>query len=320
VNEATVVVRSTKNKDVLSVVRDVLARLDWHAIVPSDSKVVIKVNLCSPLLEHIATADTSPELIEATCILLRERTPNVAIVEAHSYRYPAEKAFENTGMYALGERLGVSVVNLSKERCRDVGNPLLGPLPEILLDADVFITMPVLKTHALTYFTGAIKNQWGCIPRHDRIALHHSLDTLLVDLNRILKPRLCIMDGIIGVEGRGPTNGKPRRLDLVLGSRDPVALDATAMRLVGLDPSKCRHVVLAFEAGEGMFHENEITVDSDVECDWADFEPARLDWAVAWMNRLTKYAWFREHVLGVDAIFYPTKRLVGFLRNVGIVR
>lgn len=312
--------RSTKGKDLTSVVSQVFERLDWHSAIFKGARVVVKINLCSPRTEDIASADTSPELVEAVCQVLLERTSEIAIVEAHSYRFPAEMAFKNAGIYAIGERLGVGVVNLSQESCRDVGHPLLGPLPGIILDADVFITLPVLKTHALTYFTGAIKNQWGCIPRHDRIALHHSLDTLLVDLNRILKPRLCVMDGIIGVEGRGPTNGKPRRLDLVLGSRDPVALDATAMRLVGLDPSKCRHVVLAFEAGEGMFHENNIAIDSNVQRDWADFEPPTLDWAVDWMNRLTKYAWFRNHILGVDAIFYPTKRLVGFLRNLGIVR
>jgi len=317
---STVVVRSTKSRLLKEVVREVLDRLDWQAIVAPQSKVVVKVNLCSPLAEQIQSADTSPELIRAACEVLLERTPHISIVEAHSYRFPAEMAFQNAGMYELERALGVRVVNLSKEPCREVGNPLLGPLPEILLSADVFVTLPTLKTHALTYFTGAIKNQWGCVPRYDRIALHHSLDRLLVDLNGILKPRLCIMDGIIGVEGRGPTNGKPRRLDLVLGSRDPVAMDATAMRLVGLDPSKCRHVVWASEAGQGVLDEGGITVDCNVPRDWPDFEPAHLDWAVDWMNRLTKYAWFREHILSVDAIFYPTKRVVGFLRAVRIVR
>lgn len=313
-------IRSVRGRLLTAVVREVLDRLEWQSLVFPQAKVAVKTNLCTPEPDKIASADTSPELVQAVCEVLLEKTPEISIVEAHSYRFPAEIAFANAGIYSLAERLGIKVVNLSKAPCRDVGHPLLGPLPEVLLDADVVVTLPTLKTHALTYFTGALKNQWGCVPRYDRIALHHSLDKLLVDLNRILKPRLCVMDGIIGVEGRGPTNGKPRRLDLVLGSRDAVALDATAMRLVGLDPSKCRHVVLAFEAGEGMFHENEITIDSNVERDWADFEPAHLDWAVAWMNRLTKYAWFRNRILGVDTIFYPTKRLVAFLRNVGIVR
>jgi uncharacterized protein (DUF362 family) len=302
------------------VVRESLDILEWESLVPRNGKVVIKINLCTPRPEEIEGADTSLQLVEAVYRVVRERTSEIAIVEGHSYRFPAELAFKTTGMYSLAERLGAKIINLSKEPCRDVDNDVLGRLPAILLDADLLVTMPVLKTHALTYFTGALKNQWGCIPRYDRIALHHSLDHLLAELNRILKPGLAIMDGIIGVEGRGPTSGNPRRLDLVLASRDPVALDATAMRLVGLDPTKCRHVMLAAERGQGAFWEDGILVNSDVQRSWSDFEPAKLDWAVDWMNRLTKYRWFRDYILGVDAIFYPTKRIVGFLRNVGIVR
>jgi hypothetical protein len=92
------------------------------------------------------------------------------------------------------------------------------------------------------------------------------------------------------------------------------------MRLVGLDPTKCHHVVLASAAGHGNFDEKDIEVDCNVRRDWRDFEPAKLDWAVDWMNRLTKYKFFRERILGVDAIFYPTKWLVERLREIGIVR
>jgi uncharacterized protein (DUF362 family) len=315
-----VMVRSVKNRIIVQAVREILEGLNWKEIISPNSKVAIKLNLNTPEPNKLVSANTSPQLGEALCEVLHERTQDIALVESHSYRYQAELAFKNTGIYAIGEKLGVRVVNLSTEPCRDVGNDLLGPLPEILLDADVIITMPVIKTHALTYFTGSIKNQWGCVPRFDRIALHHALDQLLVDLNGILKPRLSIMDGIVGVEGRGPTNGKPRRLDLVLGSTDLVALDATAMRIVGLDPLKCRHLVMAFESGQGMFYENDIELDMNVARDWADFEEAKLDWAVDSMNRLTRFKWFREHILGVNAIFYPTKALVKVLRKVGIVR
>jgi len=315
-----VVVRSCKDKDLNIIVQEVLDALQWQDLVPAGGRVAIKLDLNTAEPERVESANTSPALVEALCRVLRTRAGEISLVDANGYRAPAEEAFKNTGMYTVAERVGAKTVNLSNVATRDVGHPGLGPLPSLLFDVDLFMTMPVLKTHALTYFTGALKNQWGCIPRNDRIALHHSLDQLIVELNGILRPRLCVMDGIIGVEGRGPTNGKPRRLDLVMGSRDPVALDATAMRLVGLDPRKCRHAILAFEAGQGMLWESDITLDSTVQRDWADFEPAHLDWAVYWMNRLTKYGWFREYILGVDAIFYPTKRLVGLLRDVGIVR
>lgn len=315
-----VVVRSLIDQLLAETTETVMAACGWENLVAPGAKVVIKLNLNTADPAKIESANTSPDLVEALCRVLQTRTHDITLVEAHAYRHPAEEAFQVCGIYDIAERTGVEIVNLSKQPCRDAGNPLLGPLPEILLDADVFITMPVIKTHALTYFTGALKNQWGCIPRYDRIALHWALDELIVELHRILKPKLCIMDGIIGVEGRGPTNGKPRELGIVLGSTDAVALDATAMRLVGLDPIRARHVVLAYKAGLGEFGEDEIEVDSDIEPDWEPFEPAELDWAVAWMNRLSKYAWFRRHILEVDSIFQVGKRTVNILRQVGVVR
>lgn len=319
-NRPRVVVRSVKGRGVIDAVREVLDGLEWRQIVPPGAKVALKLNLCDPDPVKAVAADTSPALVEAVCSVLLERTRNISLVEADSYRYPAEDAFRNVGIYQLGEKLGLPVVNLTKAPCREVGNEIIGLLPEVILDADVFVTLPVLKTHCLTYFTGSLKNQWGCVPRFDRISLHYALDGLIVDLQRILRPKLCIMDGIIGVDGRGPTNGRPRPLDLVLGSRDAIALDASAMRLVGLQPSLCKHVVMAAKEGLGEWEEDKIEVDMNTIRDWANFEPAKLDWAVDWMNRLTRYKFFRERILGVNAIFYPTKKLVGVLREFGIVR
>ncbi|MCL5671202.1 MAG: DUF362 domain-containing protein [Acidobacteria bacterium] len=299
---------------------EILAALDWQTVISAESKVVIKLNLNTADPETIRGANTSPLLVETLCRTIKRRTPKVVLVESHGYRYSAEHAFDVSGIYELAERTGVEVVNLSHCTCRDVIPSQLGPLPEIALDADVFVTMPVIKTHALTYFTGALKNQWGCIPRYDRIALHSQLDWLLVELHRVLRPQLCIMDGMTGIEGRGPTNGTPRRLDIVLGSADAVALDATAMRLVGLNPARARHVVMAHEAGLGSFNAESIELDADVDHSWQPFEPARLDWAVSLMNRLSRYGWFRSHILEVTPVFNTGKRTVNALRKLRIVR
>jgi uncharacterized protein (DUF362 family) len=318
--KSKVVVRSTQSKPLHSVVKELLQSLNWQSIVQRNAKVVIKLNLNTAEPSKIASANTSSELIEAVCKVLQTSTQDITLVEAHAYRHTADEAFRICGIYELAQRIGVRVVSLSDQPTRDVGINTIGPLPEILLDADVFITMPVVKTHALTYFTGSLKNQWGCVPRFDRIALHWALDEMIVELQRTLKPKLCIMDGIIGVEGRGPTNGKPRELGIILGSTDAVALDATAMRIVGLEPQKARHLLLASKAGLGEFAESNIQIDSDIVPDWPPFEPAKLDWAVAWMNRWSKYAWFRHYLLEIDVVFQIGKRLVDVLRNIGIVR
>jgi uncharacterized protein (DUF362 family) len=192
-------------------------------------------------------------------------------------------------------------------------------LPRPLLEADVFITLPVLKTHALTYFTGAVKNQWGCLPQYDRILFHRHLDALLASLHRRLRPKLAIMDGIIAMEGRGPANGKPRRIDVILASQDSVALDATAMRLIGLDAYRSHHVVLTAEQGLGKIAVPDIEVDGDFERYATRFEPAVLDKAIAAMDYMTRYRWFVKYMLERDLVFYPIRAFVQLLRRVGAV-
>jgi uncharacterized protein (DUF362 family) len=136
-------------------------------------------------------------------------------------------------------------------------------LPRALLEADVFISSPVLKTHAVSSSTGALKNQWGCLPPYGRILVQKYLGPILVTLHRIFHLALSVINGIIAMEGRGPANGKPGRLDVILASRDAMPLGATAMRLIGLEPDRSRHVVLPSAAGLGRAELGPIEVDGD---------------------------------------------------------
>ena len=123
--------------------------------------------------------------------------------------------------------------------------------------SDGLISISKLKTHALTRITGAIKNQFGCIPGARKAEFHSVLPTgalfsqMLVDLNLLLKPRLFIMDAIIAMEGNGPRNGTGRKMNLLLLSTDPVALDATVCRLVDLDPELVETLVYGEKFGLG---------------------------------------------------------------------
>jgi uncharacterized protein (DUF362 family)/Pyruvate/2-oxoacid:ferredoxin oxidoreductase delta subunit len=112
-----------------------------------------------------------------------------------------------------------------------------------VIESDGLVSLSKLKSHALTRITGAIKNQFGCIPGmlkaefHSRLPSADLFSQMLVDLNLRLKPRLYIMDGIVAMEGNGPRNGTPRPMHVILLSTDPVALDATVCRMIHLDES-----------------------------------------------------------------------------------
>ena len=126
-----------------------------------------------------------------------------------------------------------------------------------VVESDGLVSLSKLKTHALTRITGAIKNQFGCIPGPRKMEFHSLMPNvlefskMLVDLNLLLKPRLCIMDGIIAMEGNGPRNGNLRKMNVLLFSTDPVALDSVACKMIDLDPNLVEPLVVGEEFGLG---------------------------------------------------------------------
>ena len=261
--KSTVFLRRADRQDLRPSVAELMEGCRWRELVPSGGSVVIKPNLCTERLEQIHTANTSIGVLRDVCEVLLQQTTRITIVESDGARYPAEAAFENNGVYALAAELGLKVLNLSKDELIDLPDPRLKGfgMAKTWLEADAFVTLPALKTHATTVFTGALKNQWGCIPRYDRILLHKHLHELIATVNAIRPVTLALMDGLVGMQGRGPINGYPIDLNVLLASRDPVALDATAMRLIGLRPKTSRHLVHAETIGLGTLAEEKIIVD-----------------------------------------------------------
>ncbi len=137
------------------------------------------------------------------------------------------------------------------------------------LAADGIVSVAKFKTHQLTRFTGAVKNQFGCVPGLRKAEYHvkmpdpHEFGRMLVSLNLLLRPRLCVMDGIVAMEGNGPRSGRPTPMNVLLLSADPVALDAVACRLIDLDPRFVPTAQPGLEAGLGTWREEEIELLGD---------------------------------------------------------
>jgi uncharacterized protein (DUF362 family) len=316
--KSQVFLRRADRQSPLPVVRELLESCRWRELVAEGAKVAIKPNLCTERPEQIHTANTSLGVLRAVCEVLKERTSNLIIVESNGARYPAEAAFENNGVYKLAEELGMKVLNLSKEELVEMPDPRLKGfgMARPWLEADVFVTLPVMKTHATTVFTGALKNQWGCVPRYDRILLHKYLHELIGEINKFRPVTLALMDGLVGMQGRGPINGYPIDLNVLLASRDPVALDATAMRLIGLEPKSSRHVVHAQKLGVGTMTEADIAVDGPFAELRTTVEPGVEDWAIKLMNHVSKSQLLTKHLLLNDSLFYVVRRLVNQVRRV----
>jgi len=124
-------------------------------------------------------------------------------------------------------------------------------------DNDGIVSICKFKTHALTRFTGAVKNQFGLIPGlvkakdHVKFQSEKDFTMMLTDLNLYLLPRLYVMDAVVGMEGNGPAAGNPREIGLILISTDPVALDSVCVTIMGLDNMQIPFIRAGKEAGLG---------------------------------------------------------------------
>ncbi|MFQ6098733.1 MAG: DUF362 domain-containing protein, partial [Armatimonadota bacterium] len=156
---------------------------------------------------------------------------------------------------------------------------------DILLHAEL-VSVPVMKTHNKSTITGAIKNQFGCLGkvRHN---YHPVLSRALVEINRLVRPRLAVMDATVCLEGDAPKSGRPRVVGLVLASNDIVALDAVQATMMGFDPTTIEHLNLAAQAGLGTNDLSRIRLVGEPLDEWRlQFEPARDNLVSRVENRL----------------------------------
>jgi uncharacterized protein (DUF362 family) len=233
-------------------VRRALEWAEWTKAVPRGADVSLKVNLGWDLF--IPGSITSPLMAEALIGAIRDHVGTIYMVESDQVLEDVEKAFHRSGMAEVCRRTGVRWVNMTRAATlphREPSNVVLKDIavPQILKDT-LLITVPVMKTHAKTRLSGAIKNQWGCIGKM-RHEYHLVLDDALADLNFVMRPALAVMDGTVALEGNGPKSGHPRIADLILCSRDPVALDSVQASLMGLDPGSVEHLVRCAARGIG---------------------------------------------------------------------
>ena len=138
-----------------------------------------------------------------------------------------------------------------------------------VLESDGLISISKLKTHGFEKFTGAVKNQFGCVPGllkgefHVKVPDAENFARMLLDLNGFVSPRLYVMDAVMAMEGNGPRGGRPVKVGALLFSDDPVALDSVACRMIKVDPSLVPTVRLGEEMGYGKAAEDSITLLGD---------------------------------------------------------
>jgi uncharacterized protein (DUF362 family)/NAD-dependent dihydropyrimidine dehydrogenase PreA subunit len=169
------------------------------------------------------------------------------------------KALKVSGIEEAAIRAGAQVVNFETAGFTqvDVPNPFQFRklyIANPVLEADIVISLPKLKTHELTYYTGAVKNFFGVLPLKCRKEIHllgkrDLFGEAVADVYSVVKPGFAVMDGVIGMEGNGPSHGNPINSGVILASQDCISLDITAAELIGFDPLKIPTTAGALKKG-----------------------------------------------------------------------
>ncbi|MHC4499609.1 MAG: DUF362 domain-containing protein [Planctomycetota bacterium] len=204
------------------------------------------------------------------------------------------------GLKRAADELGISIADFSRGKVVNHKEALLNKrfvIANGVLDTDGLVSVSKLKTHGLTRFTGAVKNQLGCVPgffkgqHHAKMPDPYDFATMLVDLNTLIKPRLYIMDAVMAMEGNGPRSGHPRKLGLLLFSDDPIALDAIACKIIDLNPAFVPTSEPGARAGLGTYHyENIEVVGENIEAFICrDFDVVRKPPIPATGGRVSKF-------------------------------
>lgn len=240
------------------------------AHVKPAERIVLKPN-CLYGVEPAKCTTTHPAVFRAVALLCKEAGAEVQYGDSPSVG-TSDSGMRLSGFGEVADELGLTLADFDRGRSVNHPNPLSAKsfvLANGVLHADGLISLPKLKTHGLTRFTGAVKNQYGCIPGflksqyHGRFPVLSEFAGFIVDLNTFIRPRLFIMDAVIAMEGNGPGNGNPRALGCILISADPVALDAVACRIINLDPEFVPTTLAGERAGLGVWRSDQIEIIGD---------------------------------------------------------
>jgi len=212
------------------------------------TKVLIKPNVVMLSQEKGKqnSITTHISLIEAVCKFLKENECKIYIGESSFTN--TEIALKQTGIAKIAKKYKAKLLVFEQEKLININDKHAKilkrfPVARILKEVDYIIDMPKMKTHTLTHVSLGIKNLYGLIPGGLKQKLHNkakneNFSEILVDIYQNFPPQLTILDGIMGMEGHGPASGIPKHAGLILASKNTIALDIAASKIMGFKPEE----------------------------------------------------------------------------------
>jgi uncharacterized protein (DUF362 family) len=260
--------------------RQVLSQINLAAV--KGKRVLLKPNAGRIAIANSGIT-TNPQVVAAAIDAFLEAEASVAVGESPITGVKTTEALEATGIASVARERNCPLIDMDARQpvhviIEDgVAIQSLEVCPEVV-EYDVVVSIPVMKTHMHTVVTLAVKNMKGCLWRRTKVDLHmlppiedmndKPLNIAIADMASVLRPHISIIDGTTGMEGLGPSAGQAKKLDLVVAGIDPLAVDAVACSLMGLNAEDVPHLRICAERGYGVIDISRIRVNP---ARWHDF-------------------------------------------------
>lgn len=254
-------------------------------IIKPGQKVLLKVNALMGKEPELALT-THPALVTAAIKLVKQLGAIPLVGDSPGDGSAnVQRVMEKCGFVKAAKEAGGEIISFEKAGTEEILSPSGHKkikslkISKAVLEADVIINLPKLKTHGWTLYTGAIKNLFGCVTGFNKASFHFAapkckdFSVALVDILEIVKPTINIMDAVVGMEGQGPTEGKPRSMGAIIASFDAVALDAVAATAINYQPLEIDMIRIADKRklGNGNWENIEVlgtTPEEIAQPDW----------------------------------------------------
>ncbi len=254
-------------------VHDMLEAFGGAAALAGGKRVLIKANLLMSSTPDKAVT-THPEVIAALAREFISAGSAVEIADSCGGVYNKnvlQKLYAVCGMNRAAKASGATLNYDTSSFEREFKDGVRINRAHIITPverAEFIISAAKMKTHGFAYYTGAVKNMFGVIPGLNKAVMHSRFPDkkafceMLVDLCEGVRPDLSVIDGVVGMEGAGPSGGTPKKAGVIIGSLSPYAADVAAMKIMGLDLEKSYVHTCAVKRG----------LVSDIECEGAPIE------------------------------------------------
>ncbi len=235
--------------------------------------ILLKPNLLGAFAPERAVT-THPAIVDAIMQLLSEHDKEIWIGDSPGGTVKPQKAWRVTGLGAIAEKYGAKVIQFGENGVRTLSNNGEEyPVTEDIFNADACINLCKYKTHSMARYTGAVKNLYGLIPGLEKVTLHtrytnmNSFGEFVADLYRQTKDCFIyhILDGIVGMEGEGPSSGNPRDFGVIIHSEKGSAVDYLATKMMGFDWHELPMIARA------LHHDGVLPSRIEVDDKWKDF-------------------------------------------------